>query len=83
MKKLVACLALVSSSLVAWTVPEMKLDAQLSGIEPMNVKGRQGWQIKQVIRFGEFSAGPVKRGWTKGYDWPFVVRFTGAKEKLS
>ena len=83
MKKLVACLALVSSSLVAWTVPEMKLDAQLSGIEPMNVKGRQGWQIKQVLRFGEFQAGPVKRSWTKGYDYPFIIRFTAAKEKMA
>lgn len=51
--------------------------------ETLPVQGRQGWQIGQVIRYGDFSTDKVRRGWTKGYDLPFVVRFQGAKEKLS
>ena len=74
---------LASGILLAWTVPAMKLDDQLSGAEAMAVSGRQGWQVKQVIAFGDFRIGPVKRGWTKGYDYPFIIRFTSAKEKLS
>lgn len=49
----------------------------------MEVEGRQGFRIKQVIRFGEYATSKIKRGWTVSYDIPFVVRFRGAKEKLS
>lgn len=49
----------------------------------MSVKGRNGFRIGQVIRYGEFRTDKVRRGWTKSYDVPFVVRFRGAKEKLS
>lgn len=77
------CFLLFSASLAAWTVPAMRLDPDLSGVEPMMVDGRQGWQVKQVIAFGEFRSGPVKRGWTRGYNYPFIVRFSAAKEKLS
>lgn len=49
----------------------------------MPVKGRNGLQIGQKISFGEFKTDKVKRGWTKGYDVPFRVRFRGAKEKMS
>lgn len=78
------CSFLVPAAVMAaFTVPAMRLDESLSGKPALAVEGRQGWQIKQMIRFGEFSAGPVKRGWTRGYDWPFVVRFTGAREKLA
>lgn len=47
------------------------------------VKGRNGFQIGQKLSFGEYETGKVRRGWTKGYDIPFRVRFQGAKEKLS
>lgn len=49
----------------------------------MSVKGRYGLQIGQKITFGEYKTSKVRRGWTKGYDVPFRVRFRGAKEKLS
>jgi hypothetical protein len=51
--------------------------------DPMVVKGRNGWQIGQVIEYGEFKTDKVRRGWTKGYDLPFIVSFRGAAEKLS
>lgn len=47
------------------------------------VKGRNGFQIGQKLSFGDYATGKVRRGWTKGYDIPFRVRFQGAKEKLS
>ncbi|MFC1719798.1 hypothetical protein ACFL00_01490 [Pseudomonadota bacterium] len=47
-----------------------------------DVKGRNGWKIKQRIRFGEVQAGPVKRGWTKGYDYPFLVLSAAASALL-
>lgn len=65
------------------TVPYMQVDPQLSAnAQAMPVSGRQGWLVKQQLRFGEFTSGPVKRGWTFGYSIPFIVRFSGAREKL-
>ena len=49
----------------------------------MPVKGRQGFQIGQVIRYGDYRTDKVQRGWTRSYDVPFILRFQGAKEKLS
>ncbi|MBV6441054.1 MAG: hypothetical protein EPGJADBJ_02733 [Saprospiraceae bacterium] len=77
---LVALLAL--TSLFACRTPEITLDPSLTA-EAMSVKGRNGLQIGQVIRYGEYTTDKVRRGWTKGYDVPFIVRFQGAKEKLS
>ena len=57
---------------------ELKDDTEI-----YTVKGRQGLQIGQVISFGDFKTSKVKRGWTVGYSIPFIVRFQGAKEKLS
>lgn len=79
---IIATLALLA--LVGWTVPRMQVDERLrSGTSVYEVEGRQGWLIKQKIRFGPFYTNEVKRSWTKGYDYPFVVRFTGAREKLA
>jgi len=70
-------------ALTACTVPFMQIDPALSrSAEAMPVSGRQGWLINQQLSFGEFQSGPVKRSWTTGYNIPFVVRFSGAKEKL-
>ncbi|TDE18671.1 hypothetical protein [Dyadobacter psychrotolerans] len=51
--------------------------------ETYAVKGRQGFQVGQVLSFGDFKTSKVKRGWTSGYSIPFIVNFQGAKEKLS
>ncbi|KAA6430337.1 hypothetical protein FEM33_25350 [Dyadobacter flavalbus] len=47
------------------------------------MKGRQGFQIGQTLSFGEYKTSKVKRGWTFSYAIPFIVKFQGAKEKLS
>jgi hypothetical protein len=57
--------------------PEVQLNTE------MRVKGRQGWQFNQVIRFGDYATSKVKRGWTQGYDIGFTLRFRSAREKLS
>ena len=70
-------------TLAGCTVPYMQVDPQLSAqAQALPVNGRQGWLIKQQLQFGEFTSGPVKRSWTTGYNIPFIVRFSGAKEKL-
>jgi hypothetical protein len=51
--------------------------------EAMVVKGRNGFQIGQTIKYGNYTTGKVRRGWTQGYDLPFTLRFQKAKEKLS
>lgn len=76
------CLA-VCLLLPACTTPQMRVDPVLESVAiAYPVQGRSGWLLDQRLRFGEFSAGPVSRGWTKGYDYPFIIRFTGAREKL-
>jgi len=71
-------------TLTACTTPHMQVaEDLLDGGSRYPVEGRQGWLINQQLRMGEFLTSPVQRGWTKGYDYPFIVRFSGAKEKLS
>ena len=61
--------------------PAITVDPTLQA-EAMPVKGRNGLQIGQVISYGNYRTSKVRRGWTKGYDYPFRVHFKGAKEKL-
>lgn len=76
-------IALVAlTGLFACRTPEVAVDPHLNA-DAMPVKGRNGFQIGQVIRYGDYTTDKVRRGWTKGYDIPFLVRFQGAKEKLS
>ena len=78
MSACIACLVLG-----ACTIPAIRVDPNLqTDADVYPVDGRQGWQIRQVLSFGEFHSGPVKRGWTRGYDYPFILRFSGASEKL-
>lgn len=55
--------------------------------EIMEVRGRQGLQFNQVIRYGTFNTDKVKRGWTKSQELNlgigFVARFQKASQKLS
>lgn len=75
-------LVLFALSISACHTPEVVLSPDLRA-QPMSVKGRQGWLFHQVIRFGDYTTGKVRRGWTRSYDIPFFVRFQGASEKLS
>ena len=49
----------------------------------MEAKGRQGWQFNQVIKFDKYTTSKIKRGWTKGYQIQFILRFEKAEQKLS
>lgn len=70
-------------ALASCSTPQMAVDNQLQSSSAMPVKGRQGWMVNQRLSFGEFASSKVKRGWLKSYDIPFIVRFSGAKEKLA
>jgi len=83
MKKFVI-LGLMILLSVACTTPDISISEGLkANAKAMEVKGRQGWQFNQVIKFGDYSTSKVKRGWTSKYDVAFYFRFQGAKEKLS
>lgn len=76
-------ICLIFFTVSSCTTPNIVVDQKLlQENEAMAVKGRQGWQINQVINFGDYSTSKVKRGWTSTYNIPFVVHFEGAKEKL-
>lgn len=49
---------------------------------PMEVKGRQGFRIHQVLTYGGFKTGRVKRGWVSAGNIQFVLNFQKAKEKF-
>ena len=77
-------IAVISGSAVSCRTAELPIHDDLkSNIEVFEVKGKQGPQIGQTLSFGDFKTSKVKRGWTLGYSIPFIVRFQGAKEKLS
>lgn len=76
------CVTCLAACLVqtACATPQMRVDPALEAAATAHsVQGRTGWLLDQRLHFGEFSARPVSRGWTKGYDFPFIVRFTGAR----
>ncbi|MCB0535371.1 MAG: hypothetical protein KDD14_24400, partial [Saprospiraceae bacterium] len=84
MKPTLVITLLALTGLFACRTADIVIDPALSAnAVGMPVKGRNGWQIGQIIRYGEYTTDKVRRGWTKGYDVPFIVRFQGAKEKLS
>jgi hypothetical protein len=74
--------ALLLLGFVACKPAEVALSPDLKA-KAMPVKGRNGFQIGQTIKFGQYTTGKVRRGWTHGYDIPFALRFQKAKEKLS
>lgn len=70
--------------LIACSTPEMLVNKNLQEESMVyEVNGRNGWLVNQHLSFGEYQSEKVNRSWTKGYDYPFIVRFIGAKEKLS
>lgn len=81
MKNAIWMLILLAGLLQACHTPEILVHPELSA-DPMPVKGRQGFRIRQVIRFGDYTTDRVRRGWVAGYDVPFTLRFRGAREKL-
>ena len=82
MKPITFVALLTMLGLFACKPAEVTLNPDLNA-KAMSVKGRNGLQIGQVIRYGDYTTGKVRRGWTHGYDLPFVLRFQSAKEKMS
>ncbi len=82
MKRAIISALIFSTLIISCKTPELVLDPTLR-TRAMEVKGRQGWQINQVIKYGDFHTDKVKRGWTHSYEIPFFIRFSGASEKLS
>jgi len=84
MKRICFAILVTTTFFAACSVPQISVHEDLkTDAAVYEVKGRQGWLVNQRLSFGEFQTGKVNRSWTKGYDFPFIVRFTGAKEKLS
>lgn len=65
----------------AGTEPAMLLNADLGGASAMEVQGRQGWQVKQLITFGEFTTGPVKRSEQDFHKFGVARRLTQHRAK--
>jgi hypothetical protein len=82
MKNTIITLLIFTALLISCKTPEPVLHPTLR-TRAMEVKGRHGWQINQVVKYGDFYTDKVKRGWTHSYDVPFFIRFSGASEKLS
>lgn len=82
MKHLLLLVLVAAFHAAVGQTPRVMLDPALQA-EAMPVKGRNGFTIGQTIRYGDYLTSKVKRGWVSGFDVPFVVRFQGAKEKLS
>ncbi len=47
----------------------------------LNVKGKQGWQINRILRFGEFKTSKVKGGWKTGSSLHFIMDFEEQEQK--
>jgi len=47
------------------------------------VKGKNGWQVNQVIAFGPYETSRIDRSMTFSYHVPFIVDFSGGKESLA
>lgn len=82
MKQNIFIALITTLGLFACKPAEITLSPELNA-EAMSVKGRNGLQIGQIIRYGEYRTDKVRRGWTGSYDVPFILRFQGAKEKMS
>jgi hypothetical protein len=83
MRRIIAGMAILFSFVTDLSAQRLVLAPELDSAVEMKARGRQGWQINQVIRFGDYSTSKVRRGWTKGYDIDFTVRFRNASQKLS
>jgi hypothetical protein len=58
--------------------PKLKSEAQI-----YEVSGKQGWQFKQVIKFGPYKTSKVKRGWTSASGSKFIHLIQNTEQKLS
>lgn len=83
MRTLAVIFAVVTGLSFTASAQKLILSPDLDSAVEMKAKGRQGWQINQVIRFGDYSTSKARRGWTRGYSVGFTLRFRNASQKLS
>ncbi len=68
----------------ACTIPNMLVSEDLkSETSVLDVKGKQGWGFNQDIKFGDYTTSKIKRGWVKGSETNFFIRFQKAEQKMS
>jgi hypothetical protein len=58
----------------------MPVPDALSATERLPVQGRQGWKIKEHVRFGAYQAHTIDRSWVRGSDLQ-VLAYDGSKRK--
>ena len=63
MKQNIFIALITTLGLFACKPAEITLSPELNA-EAMSVKGRNGLQIGQIIRYGEYRTDKVRRGWT-------------------
>ena len=67
----------------ACSIVVMEVDENLkSNCTIMKVKGLQGWQLRRVIKFGEFKTSKIKGGWKTGSNIHFLVDYKDASQKF-
>ncbi len=54
--------------LPACQAARIPLPDDLTAGERWTVKGRQGWKLRETLRFGPYEAAGVRRSWTRGRD---------------
>lgn len=70
--------------LTSCTSPKIFLESSFKdNSKTYEVKGRNGFLIKQKVSFGKFKTNYIKRGFTLSYNIPFIIQFSGAREKLA
>lgn len=84
MKKIIK-IFIVTFLISACKTPSIIVSENLkSNTTVMEAKGRLlGWQLNQVITYGNYTSSKIKKGWTSSYDYEFILRFKGAKQKLN
>ncbi len=70
-------LALLASA-PACATARMAVPAELSDAPELAVQGRQGWRIRQTLRFGDYAAGAISRSSTRTESDPRVL---GSRER--
>ncbi|MFZ4455786.1 MAG: hypothetical protein ACOYOT_06160 [Bacteroidales bacterium] len=81
MKKLIVIVAVLITGCKS---PDLMMSPDLKDNSVgYDVKGRQGWQINQVISYGDYHSSKIKRGWESHFNVEFIARFKNASQKIS
>lgn len=68
----------------ACSLPKILVSDNLkSDTSVLPANGRRGWQINQIITYGDYSTSQIKRGWPSPMEDTYETRFQYATNKLS